>query len=187
MSHLTNRVSLLVIISSLAIAAVSLTGCTAGALPGGVAAAPGNTTAPTQPADKVPAADDLTAVPAECPKASEVSALVGFTLPDPIDNRDAKGLACTYGGVSASNAMEINFEKAPAGTTAASVKAELASGSSGNDHILPLSGFGQAAFTTMPAGGGAGVLVWNKGVEFSVVDGHDLDGVERVALGILAG
>jgi hypothetical protein len=185
---MSKTATLLVCASFAIVVAGALTGCSAGTLPGGSPAVPGGTVAPTQPAAKgAPPADDLTAVPKDCPKASEVSALIGFTVPDPIDNRDAQGLACTYAGSSATNDVEINFESAPSGTTAASVKAELESGSDGNDSIAPLSGFGQAAFTTMPSGGGAGVLVWNKGVKFSVVDGRDLEGVERVALGVLAG
>ena len=46
---------------------------------------------------------------------------------------------------------------------------------------------GTTAFRVTPREGGAGLLVWNKGVEFSVVDAKDVDDLRRVALGILAG
>ncbi|HEY5230671.1 MAG TPA: hypothetical protein VIJ11_07255 [Galbitalea sp.] len=172
---------LLVLTSCAVVAAGLLSGCSAGALPG----APG---ASSKPAAQSPQpSDDLVAVPTDCPKASEVSALIGFAVPDPSATHGSQSLECTYAGASATNAAQINFHSAPGGTTAASVKAELESGASAGDIVTPISGFGEAAFTAQPAGGGAVILVWNKGVEFSVVDGHDLDGVERVALGILAG
>jgi hypothetical protein len=166
-----------------------LTGCSTGALPGGSPAEPGGTAAPSQPAGKAaaPPVDDLTAVPKDCPKASEVSALAGFPVADPSPTNSSAGLACTYADAQLVNDMQINFHSAPPGTTAATVKAELESGSSGEDNITPISRFGQAAYTASPAGGGSVILVWNKGVEFSVVDAKDLDSVERVALGILAG
>ena len=185
---MSKRVSLALLFCCALVGAGALTGCSAGALPGGSTAAPGSTSAPTRPAQKAaPVGDDLIAVPKDCPRASDISALLGFTVPDPIQNSDSTGLACTYAGTSATDVVEINFEPAPTGTTAASVKAELESGSTGgDDNIAPVSGLGDAAFSTAPAAGGVGLLVWNKGVEFSVVDAHDLDGLRRVALGVLS-
>jgi hypothetical protein len=178
---MSKTTSLMVLVSLSIVATGALTGCAAAALPGSSPAA-------SQPAAKAgQSSDDLVAVPKNCPKASEVSALLGFTVPDPSATRATGGLACTYAGTTVTNAAEINFHSAPSGTTAASVKAELESGASAGDVVTPISGFGEAAFVAQPAGGGAAILVWNKGVEFSVVDGQDLDGVERVALGLLAG
>jgi hypothetical protein len=177
-----------VVFGSVAIVAVAaLTGCSATSLPGGSAQAasqPGASASPTKAA--VPPEDDLTAVPKDCPKASEVSALVGFTVPDPDRVRSSAGLACTYAGADPTHDMEINFHSAPSGTTAATVRAELASGNSEGAVISPVSGLGDAAFSGVLPQGGAALLVWNKGVEFSVVDVVDLDGLRRVALGILS-
>ena len=178
----------LALVSCALIVGGSLTGCSAGALPGGTPGGSGATAGSSKPAGgAAPTANDLVAVPKDCPKASEVSALFGFTVPEAEATRVTGGLACAYAGTSGSHAAEINFHAAPSGTTAATVKAELESGASAGDVVAPVSGFGEAAFTAQPAGGGAVILVWNKGVEFSVVDGQDLESVERVALGILAG
>jgi hypothetical protein len=182
------RASLVLLLSCVLVGAGTLTGCSAAALPAGSTAAPGSSSAPTNPAgNAAPAGDDLVAVPKDCPKASEVSALLGFTVPDPIVNSDSTGLACSYAGTSATNVVEINFKPAPAGTTAASVKAEFVAQNSEGAVIAPVSGLGEAAYSGTIPTGGAALLVWNKGVEFSVVDAHDLDGLRRVALGILAG
>jgi hypothetical protein len=176
--------SLILLAACATVAGAMLTGCSAGALPGGSTAAPGTTVAPTRPAaSSVPPEDDLTAVPAHCPKASEVSPLAGFTVPDPSEHRSAAGLACTYASSNVANDMQINFHAAASGTTAATVKAEI---ESGGGPATAVSGLGDAAFSVSPSAGGAGLLVWNKGVEFSIVDAKDVDGLRRVALGILA-
>jgi hypothetical protein len=185
---MSKPVSLVLLLACVIISAGALTGCSAGGLPGGSTAAPATAAAPTKPTGNVaPAGDDLIAVPKDCPKASDVSALLGFTVPDPSAQRSSQGLACTYAGTSATNVIQINFHNAPSGTTAASVKAELESGNSQGAVIAPVSGLGDAAFSGVIPTGGVALLVWNKGVEFSLADAHDVDGLRRVALGILAG
>jgi hypothetical protein len=185
---MSKRVSLVLLFSCALVGAGALTACSTGALPGGSAAAPGSASAPTKPAQNAAAVgDDLIAVPKDCPKGSEVSALVGFTVPDASEGRSSQGLACSYVGTSTANIVEINFYSTRPGTTAASVKAELDAQNSEGAIIAPVPGLGDAAYSgTIPTGGVA-LLVWNKGVEFSVVDAHDVDGLRRLALGILAG
>jgi hypothetical protein len=185
---MSKRTSIVLLLSCVIVGTGALTGCSAVAIPGGSAAVPGSTASPTKPAGSAaPAGDDLIAVPQDCPKASEVSALLGFTVPDPSAQRSSQGLACTYAGTSATNVIQINFHSAPSGTTAAGVKAELESGNSQGAVIAPIPGLGDAAFSGVLPNGGVALLVWNKGVEFSLADAHDVDGLRRVALGILAG
>ena len=185
---MSKRVSVALLFCCALVGAGALTGCSAGALPGGSTAAPGGTTAPTRSAQKAaPVGDDLIAVPKDCPKGAEVSSLIGFTVPDASEGRSSQGLACSYVGTSTANIVEINFYSTRPATTAASVKAELDAQNSKGAIIAPVAGLGDAAYSgTIPTGGVA-LLVWNKGVEFSVVDAHDVDGLRRVALGILAG
>ncbi|HEY1530614.1 MAG TPA: hypothetical protein VGF80_07350 [Galbitalea sp.] len=176
----------LVLVSCIAVLSGLLTGCSAGALPVGSARGPGATSAPTKPpASAPPDSDDLTAVPQKCPSAAEVAALVGFAVPDPQATSSGAGLACTYASSDVAHDMQINFHPTPSGTTAETVKAELA-GSGGAAPVSPVAGLGDAAFSASPPEGGAALLVWNKGVEFSIVDAQDVDGLRRVALGILS-
>jgi hypothetical protein len=116
-----------------------------------------------------------------------VSAAIGFTVPSPLPSSDADSLSCTYptGGV---NTFEINFQTTPAGTTAANLQAQLQAGAASGSTVTPVSGYGQAAFTNTPTGGGSvGMAVLDGGVEFSLVGGTSTPGLENLAKQLLAG
>jgi hypothetical protein len=125
-------------------------------------------------------------LPKDCPPAAEVSAAIGFTVPDPLPSSDADSLSCSYltGGV---NTVEINFQTTPSGTTAASLQAQLQAGAASGSTVAPVSGYGQAAFTTSGVAPGVGMLVLDSGVEFSVTGGTSIAGLENLAKKLLAG
>ena len=126
------------------------------------------------------------ALPKDCPTAAEVSAAIGFTVPDPLPSSDADSLSCTYptGGI---NTVEINFQTTPPGTTAASLQAQLQGGAASGSTVTPVSGYGQAAFTTSGATPGGGMLVLDGGIEFSITGGTSIPGRENLAKKLLAG
>jgi hypothetical protein len=126
------------------------------------------------------------ALPKDCPTAAEVSAAIGFTVPDPLPSSDADSLSCTYptGGV---NTVEINFQTTPPGTTAASLQAQLQAGAAPGSTVTRVSGYGQAAFTTSGGSPGGGMLVLNGGIEFSITGGTSIPGRENLAKKLLAG
>jgi hypothetical protein len=125
-------------------------------------------------------------LPKDCPTAAEVSAAIGFTVPDPLPSSDADSLSCTYptGGV---NTVEINFQTTPPGTTAASLEAQLQAGAAPGSTVTRVSGYGQAAFTTSGGSPGGGMLVLNGGIEFSITGGTSIPGRENLAKKLLAG
>jgi hypothetical protein len=118
--------------------------------------------------------------------AAEVSAAIGFTVPDPLPNSDADSLSCSHltGGV---NTVEINFQTTPPGTTSASLQSQLQSGAAAGSTVAPVSGYGQPAFTTSGGGAGVGMLVLDGGVEFRVTGGTSIPGLENLAKKLLAG
>jgi hypothetical protein len=151
----------------------------------GVASA--TTPAPTKPASKgAPATARLVDVPADCPTAADVSAMLGFSVPDPDAARSSSRLECTYAATSTAGVVQINFHEAPAGTTPASVRAELGDSAATKANLFTVSGIGQAAYASKLTPSGGGILVWNGGVIISITDGKDVASVERAAIGILA-
>jgi hypothetical protein len=158
----------------------ALTGCSAGPLPGGsVSAAAGGSSE---------SANQLVSVPKDCPTGSTVSALAGFSVPDAKVTRQTGVLDCNYQGGSAAHAIEITFHASDSQTNAAALDKKIesvAASISGKTTVAELPGYGQSAFT-MAGKADAGILVWNGGVYFDVIDNLELDGVERVARGVLA-
>jgi hypothetical protein len=126
------------------------------------------------------------ALPKDCPTAAEVSAGIGFTVPAPLPSSDADSLSCSYltGGI---NTVEINYQTTAPGTTAASLQAQLQAGAAAGSTVAPISGYGQAAFTTSGATPGVGMLVLDGGIEFSLTGGTAIPGLENLAKKLLAG
>jgi hypothetical protein len=181
--------TILIALTAMLCVPLALTGCAAATTP---AASPASTkssaTSPAQSSSTGGTSGDLTTVPKDCPEASEVSALVGYTVAAPIVNSDTGLLACTYAaGTQYSKTIEINFQTKPSGETATSLRAQFEKNVTSGSSIAPLSGFGEAAFTNSGSGSNSGIIVLNGGVEFSVSGGTDLEGVERVAKIVLAG
>ena len=165
---------------------MALAGCATSGSPGSPTTAGGSSAAST-PSPKGAGADEMTSIPKDCLDASEVSALVAFTVATPIVSSDADTLSCTYiAGSDYSKTIEINFQMAPAGTTSASLQAQLKSSAAANASIAPVPGFGRAAFASSDSTG-AGILVWSGDIEFNVSGQTTLQGVELVAKDVLAG
>ena len=178
---MSKTASLLVFLLCGIVTTSALTGCSTGPLPGGPVSA--------ATAGSSESSNRLVSVPKDCPTGSTVSTLAGFSVPDPKVTRQPGVLDCNYQGGSAAHAIEITFHASNSQTNAALLHKKIesvAASISGKSTVAELPGYGQSAFT-ISGKADAGILVLNRGVYFDVIDNLELDGVERVAKGLLDG
>ena len=184
--------SIVVLTSTAILATVALSGCSAGALPGDAPLGVQITGAPSQAAaNAAPTVNGLVAVPKDCPAASTLTPIMGFTVLDPTVRRRPDVLDCTYAGSdragTTQGVLEITFDNEPLTTTGASLKPTIDKAAGSDGTVAAVSGFGRVAYTFTDPGGDGGILLLNGGLEMSVACGNGLEPVERIARELLTG